>query len=539
VLRFAVNLHRGSFGDVAVFDFSRLKSVADLSRIQAQDRPDAIALDYKDRLTTFRELDERASKVAQGLIALGQKPGARIGYLGKNSDRYCEVLLGAFKARGVVVGVNWRLAPAEIAYVLNDAACEVLFVTQEYCDCIDSIALDTPKLKTIIAIDDGHSQRESYEGWRDAHPATDPGLPVAPDDDVIQLYTSGTTGHPKGVQLTNANYLAIFHCLSEMPLGSYTPEDVVLIAMPFFHVAGVNIALLSIGQGARGVILPETDPQLILNLMQTKRVSYVFLVPALILFLLQQPNVREIDFTALKNISYGASPISEAVLLKAREIFGCEFLQVYGLTETTGGGTFLPPEDHDPARGKLRSCGKAAPGHEIRILDSEGRELPPREVGEIAIRAPNVMKGYWAKAAATQASVVNGYLRTGDAGFFDEEGYLYIHDRVKDMIVSGGENIYPAEVENAIFGHPAVADVAVIGVPDATWGEAVKAIVVKKPGASATQAEIIAHARTRIAGYKLPKSVDFADALPRNPSGKVLRRELRRPYWEGLERQVH
>jgi acyl-CoA synthetase (AMP-forming)/AMP-acid ligase II len=523
-----------------MFDFSRLKSVADLSRVQAADRPDAIALDFKDRLTTFGELDERASRVAQGLIALGQSAGARIGYLGKNSDRYCEVLLGAFKARGVVVGVNWRLAAPEMAYVLNDAGCEVLFVTRDYMDMIDRITLDTPKLKTIIAIDGGDPRWESYEGWRDAHPATDPMLPIAADDDVIQLYTSGTTGHPKGVRLTNANYLAIFQCLSDMPLGAYTPDDVVLIAMPFFHVAGVNIALLSIGQGARGVILGDIDPQEILRLFEVKRVTYVFLVPAIILFLMQQPNIGNADLSSLKNISYGASPISDAVLLKAQEIFGCEFLQVYGLTETTGGGTFLAPEDHAPERGRLRSCGKPAPHHEIRILDAGGNQMRQGEVGEIAIRAPNVMKGYWNKDDATAAAIAGeGWFRTGDAGYFDADGYLYIHDRVKDMIVSGGENIYPAEVENALMGHPAVADAAVIGVPDDKWGEAVKAIVVQKPGASATPAEIIAFARDRIAGYKLPKSVDFADSLPRNPSGKILRRELRKPYWEGRERQVN
>jgi fatty-acyl-CoA synthase len=263
-------------------------------------------------------------------------------------------------------------------------------------------------------------------------------------------------------------------------------------------------------------------------------------VPALILFVMQHPDARTTDFSSLKNISYGASPISDDVLLRAKAMFGCEFLQVYGLTETTGGGTFLLPEDHDPARGKLRSCGRPAPGHEIRVVGSDNAALPPGEVGEIQIRAGNVMKGYWNKEEATRKAVCRErWFSTGDAGFFDADGYLYIHDRVKDMIVSGGENIYPAEVENALMGHPAIADVAVIGVPDERWGEAVKAIVVKKPGIEAPPDEIIAYARQRIAGYKLPKSVDFVDTLPRNPSGKVLRKDLRRPYWEGRERQVN
>jgi acyl-CoA synthetase (AMP-forming)/AMP-acid ligase II len=522
-----------------MYDFSRLKSVADITRVHAEDRPDAIALDFSDRLTTYGELDARASCVAQGLIALGQQPGARIGYLGKNVDRYFEVLFGAFKSRTVVVGVNSRLAPPEIAYVLNDAGCEVLFVGKDFYVAIEKILAECPKLKAVIAMDGGHVQWSAFESWRDAQPPHDPMLSVAPDDDVIQLYTSGTTGHPKGVQLTNANYLGIMACAEAMGLASYTPDDVVLVAMPFFHVAGVNIGLLALAQGARGIVLGDIDPQAILRLIETKRINYAFLVPAVILFLTQQPNVRAIDFSSLKVMSYGASPIAEDLLRTAKEIMGCGFMQLYGLTETTGAGTCLAPEDHEGSGAKLRSCGRPAPGMEVRIVDGEGRVLPPRQVGEIQIKGPSVMKGYWNKPEATRKSLAESWFTTGDAGFFDEAGYLYIHDRVKDMIVSGGENIYPAEVENAVFGHPAVADVAVIGVPDEKWGEAVKAIVVRKPDATVTPAEIIAYARERIAGYKLPKSVDFVEALPRNPSGKILRRELREPYWEGRQRRVN
>ena len=255
-------------------------------------------------------------------------------------------------------------------------------------------------------MDGGHATWPSYEEWRDAQAATDPMLPVAPEDDVIQLYTSGTTGHPKGVQITNANYLSIFDCLGSAPLGQYEPEDVVLVAMPIFHVAGVNIGLLALAQGARAVVLGETDPGEILRLIATKKITYAFLVPALILFVMQHPNAKTTDFSSLKNISYGASPISDDVLLRAKQMFGCEFLQVYGLTETTGGGTFLLPEDHDPARGKLRSCGRPAPGHEIRVVGGDNRALPHGEVGEIQIRSGNVMKGYWNKADATAESDV-------------------------------------------------------------------------------------------------------------------------------------
>ena len=224
--------------------------------------------------------------------------------------------------------------------------------------------------------------------------------------------------------------------------------------------------------------------------------------------------------------------------MQAAQKFKCDFVQVYGLTETTGCGTNLKPEDHDPARGKLRSCGKPNTGVEIRIVDEDGKDVPQGEVGEIIMRASSNMKGYWAKPEATADAVRDGWFYSGDAGFLDDEGYVFIHDRVKDMIVSGGENVYPAEVENALFAHPQIADVAVIGVPDEKWGEAVKACVVPEAGATLDPEEIIAFARERIAGYKLPKSVDFVDALPRNPSGKILRRELRDPYWEGQDRRV-
>ncbi len=520
-------------------DSGRLTSVADISRLHAAERPGAVALDFDDRLTTYSEWDERASRVAQGLIGLGQAPGARVGYLGKNCDRYFEVLMGAFKAKAAIVGVNWRLAPPEIAYVLNDAGCEVLFVGAGYYETIEKILPECPQLKTVIAMDGGHADWPAYEDWREAQDATDPMLPIGPDDDVIQLYTSGTTGHPKGVQLTNANYMALIEAAEKMGLAAYGPDAAVLVAMPFFHVAGVNIGLLALVNGARAVILGDIDADEILRLIETKGIGHAFLVPAVILVLVQHPKAQQTDFSTLEIISYGASPITDTVLTTAKELMGCGFMQLYGLTETTGGGTYLPPEDHDPARGKLRSCGKPAPGYDVRVVDGAGQVLGPREVGEIQIRAAGLMKGYWNKPDATAKAVAEGWFATGDAGYFDEDGYLYIHDRVKDMIVSGGENVYPAEVENAIASHPAVADVAVIGVPDPRWGEAVKAIVVLKPGLAADSADIVAHARTRIAGYKLPKSVDFIDALPRNPTGKILRRELRDPYWAGRERRVN
>jgi fatty-acyl-CoA synthase len=309
--------------------------------------------------------------------------------------------------------------------------------------------------------------------------------------------------------------------------------------MPLFHVAGVNMGVVGLAQGARSVILKDVDIPLLLGLISSQKVKAAFLVPAVIMFMVQAATKAPVDVSSLRAIFYGASPIAEDLLLEAKRLFNCDFFQLYGLTETLGGATCLSAADHDPARGKLRSCGKPHVGVEIRIISGDGRQLAAGEVGEIIYRSASLMKGYWNNPDATAKSVRDGWFYTGDAGFFDADGYLYIHDRVKDMIVSGGENIYPAEVENALFGHPDIADVAVIGVPDPTWGEAVKAIIVLKPDASLTIEQLRDWARARIAGYKLPKSLDLVASLPRNPTGKILRRELREPYWANQARRVN
>ena len=523
-----------------MFDFARMRTLADISRAQASVRPDAIAQIHDGRTTTYRELDIRASRVANGLGGLSLAKGDRVAFLGKNSDLYFELLLGSLKAGTVMTGINWRLAVPEIAYILNDSGAEVLFVTREFYETAATLKDECPRVRMIVAMDGGHAEWKGFEDWRDAQAAADPFLTITGDDDVIQLYTSGTTGHPKGVQLTDGNYLALFSAAAAAGWADYEAGEVNLTVMPVFHVAGVNMGLMSLAQGAVNVVQREVDLDMCLDLLQAHKVNNVFLVPAVILFLLLHPRTKTTDFGSLKRIFYGASPIAEDTLRQAQALFGCGFYQLYGMTETGGGGTCLGPEDHAPEKGKLRSCGKPYPGFDIRIVDGDGRTLPAGEVGEIQIRCGAVMKGYWNKPEATAKTVsADGWLATGDAGFFDDDGYLFIHDRVKDMIVSGGENIYPAEVENALFGHPAVADAGVIGVPDEKWGEAVKAIVVLKPGQTVDAAELIAYARTRIAGYKVPKSIDFVASLPRNPSGKILRRELREPYWAGRDRRVN
>ncbi len=520
-------------------DFDRVKSLADIVRSGAERWGEAPALWMDGEATSYAGLDRRASKVANGLIDAGIRPDDRIGFLGKNSDSYFEILFGCAKARAVLVGVNNRLAPPEIAYILNDARAKVLFVGADFAPMIEQLRAELTTVETIIAVDGGHTDWPAFDTWRFNQRDSDPMLPHAPGDDVIQLYTSGTTGHPKGVQLTNANYIAVLEIGAQAGWGDWQAEQVNIVCMPLFHVAGVNIGVIGLAHGCKNVVLKDVDPTVILDLIEQQRIEIMFVVPAVINMLVLHPNSAGRDFSSLKQVIYGASPIAEDLIVKAKAMFGCDFIQVYGMTETTGTGTYLPPEDHDPARGKLRSCGIAGGGAEVKIVDDEGNTLPPHEVGEILLRSGAIMKGYWNRPDATQSSVQDGWMSTGDAGYLDEEGYVFIFDRVKDMIVSGGENIYPAEVENALFAHPAIADVAVIGVPDEKWGEAVKAIVVLKPGESATEDDIRAFARERIAGYKVPKSVEFVEVLPRNPSGKVLRRQLREPYWEGVDRKVN
>ena len=521
-----------------MIDTQAMPFLADIPRHQAKLRGDAIAMWFEGRETTFAQLDIRSNKIANGLMKAGVTPGDRVAFLGKNMDVYYEILLGVNKARAALAAMNNRLAAPELQFVLSDSQTNTLFVTQDYYDVIESILADCPSLKMIIAIDGGHKDWADFTSWRDGQNTDDPKLVHEGEDDVLQLYTSGTTGLPKGVQLTNNNFLSFFEQAAELIWAHYDAGDPVLDAMPLFHIAGVNIGLLSLIQGAKAIILREIHPVHILDLIEQQKIRHGFLVPAVILMLTQTPGVRERDFSSYKIMSYGASPIAESLLLEAADIFGCQFTQVYGLTETTGGATYMLPEAHDPKRGKLRSCGVPYPGTEIKCVDENGNDVPQGDVGEILIKSGFVMKGYWNRPEATAEAIQDGWFRTGDAGYFDDEGFLYIHDRVKDMIVSGGENIYPAEVENALFGHPDIVDVAVIGVPDDKWGEAVKAIIVPKPEHSPSADDIIAYAKTRIAGYKCPKSVDVTEALPRNASGKVLRRHLREPYWKDVNRRV-
>ena len=518
-----------------------IKDVGAIVRYHAKNQPDAVSLVLGDRTLTWAQLLSRSAQVAQGLKRAGVKAQDRVAFLDKNGIEHFEVFYGCALLNAVSVDVNWRLAAPEVSFIVNDSQAEVLIVGQEFVPVLDAIVGELDRVKTIIVIG-GHSNHDDYERWVNAQSATDPKAPTKSSDVAFQLYSSGTTGRPKGVMLTNDNFFALLPAAQK--IWHMSDKTINLVAMPLFHIGGGGWATAAQYCGARSIIMRDVNPAEIVAWIEKYRITHAFMVPVLLQFALAMPNIGTTDFSSLELIAYGASPISESVLEGAIKAFKCPFMQVYGLTETTGVVTVLGPEDHDLSsanKGRLRSCGKPFTGIELRIVDSDtAKDVPLGEVGEIWIRSRQVMKGYWNMPEETAKSIVKGqWFRSGDAGYFDKDGYVYIFDRVKDMIVSGGENVYPAEVENALMGHPAIADVAVIGVPDEKWGEVPMALVVRKPDTQVTESEILAFARERLAGFKTPKSVGWVDALPRNPSGKILKKDLREPYWKGHTRRVN
>jgi acyl-CoA synthetase (AMP-forming)/AMP-acid ligase II len=513
-----------SVTDILTFD--------DFLRHWAEERPDRMALRQDDRADNYAQLEDRTARIASMLLAAGLNKGDRIAWVGKNSDLYFSLFYGAARAGIVMVPIGWRLAPAEWAYMVKDAGTRILFTGEGFDGAGEALA---DEVERVIG---EHEARALIDATARAEFA-----PAGPDDAALQLYTSGTTGNPKGAVLSNRNLFALRKHAegSDQAYTRWDDDEVVLVAMPCAHIGGTGLGIMAVSAGLPALILPEFTPDAVFDAIETGGVTRLFIVPAALHIMLQQPRCTQVDYSRLKYILYGAAPMPLELLRQCMTVFNAEFIQVYGMTETTGTITMLPPEDHDPnGNARMRSAGKPLPGVEIRVVDGAGNDLAPREVGEIWTRSSNNMVGYWNLPDATKSTVADGgWIRTGDAGYLDEDGYLFIHDRVKDMIISGGENVYPAEVESAIFGHPDVLEVAVIGIPDDKWGESVKAVCVPRPGASVDPDSVIAWAREKIAAFKVPKSVDVIDALPRNATGKILRKDLRAPYWEGRERQVN
>ena len=485
-----------------------------------------VALTAGDASVTYAELDDRAGRVATGLIADGLGLDDRVVWLGKNAPAFFDLLFGAARVRAAVAPLNLRLTPAELEALVDDAAARLVVLGPEFAGMRGK--LEEPGRRVLVV-------GEDYEDWLGAiTEATGPSGEAQDDDPVLQLYTSGTTGMAKGVLLSHANFAALLSVGGHWGMDT---ESVAMVAMPLFHIGGSGFALVGLSFGARVVLVADIVPDALLDTMEHEGVTNAFLVPAVLQFLCAVPGAADRDWSKLRAVAYGASPITGAVLNKVLTTFRAPLFQVYGSTETTGAITQLEPDDHDPDGPRahlMRSAGRAYPWVELKTVDTTtGSDLGPDAVGEIWIRSPQVTQGYWKRPEETGRSLTaDGWLRTGDGGYLDAEGYLFLTDRIKDMIVTGAENVYPIEVEDVVSRHPSVADVAVIGVPDDRWGEAVKAVVVAADGATLDPDELLAWTKERIAGFKRPRSVDVVDALPRNATGKVLKKELRAPYWE-------
>jgi acyl-CoA synthetase (AMP-forming)/AMP-acid ligase II len=507
-----------------------------LARWEAE-RPDAVALRFGDTVRTWSELARRVRQNAAAQRAEGLLPGDRVAVLDLNHPSCLELTLACAQVGTANAVVNFRLAPPEIVYVINDAAARILFVGPEFAAAVEQVRDKLPTVERVIRV--GGADDE-YEGWLAARQPDPEVYPADREDCFVQLYTSGTTGFPKGAMLTHRGMLAHADNVSiDFELG---PDARVQVAMPMYHVGGTSYALLAISAGAQIMMLRVPDPVAVLEVLESERITHTFLVPALLAAMTQVPGAADRDFSSLRALSYGASPMPLPVMRACLKLFPGVMHQVYGMTEASGVVSALGPQDHDdPAVAhRLISAGTPIHGVEIEIRDpATGDPVPTGEAGEIWVRTEQLMGGYWGKPDATAAAVApDGWLRSGDGGHIDADGYVYVTDRIKDMIISGGENIYPAEIERVLAEHPTVGDVAVIGVPDERWGEVPKAIVVAAPGVEFDGDALLAYCREQLAAFKCPKSVDVLDELPRNPTGKVLKKDLRAPYWEGKERRV-
>jgi long-chain acyl-CoA synthetase len=506
-----------------------------------QINPNGLAIVFGERRKNWREVGERVARLAAAIRALGAISGDRVAVLSLNSDRYLELYLAVGWSGTVIVPLNIRWSPLENEDAMRDCRANILFVDKAFAPVGAALAKVLPGLRLVYA-DDGDTPdgMESYEALIDHHKPMGDAMRTSADLAGI-FYTGGTTGRSKGVMLSHGNLMV--NALNALGEGLWPGTAIYLHAAPMFHLANGAAMYSVLLSGGSNVIIQGFTPDGVASAMQKERVTDVLLVPTMIQMLVDHPALAAYHLSSLKNIAYGASPISEAVLGRAMTALpNVQFTQAYGMTELSPIATLLHWKEHigdGRAKGRHRAAGRATLGCEVKIVDGDDKTVPCGTVGEIAVRGDNVMMGYWERPEETARAVVDGWMHTGDGGYLDEDGFVYVVDRVKDMIISGGENVYSAEVENALAQHPSVAQCAVIGIPSERWGEQVHAIVVTKNGAGATSEDLIEFCKTLIAGYKCPRSVDVTTApLPLSGAGKILKRELRKPFWENRERRV-
>ncbi|HVR53912.1 MAG TPA: long-chain fatty acid--CoA ligase [Pseudorhodoferax sp.] len=493
------------------------------------------------RARTYAQLGERAARIASVLRAHGVAPGDRVALLSANSDRYLEFFMASWWAGAIACPVNMRWSAAEMAYALDDAQVRVLLVEHSYLPLLPDIRRQARGAFTVLLFGDADGSAAVPADLPDLEVLLAAAAPAAEhqgrqDDAAAIFYTGGTTGLPKGVVLSHLNLWS--SAMGRMAQVPSSADAVALHVAPMFHLASAGRLVSHTLIGGSALVLPSFRPDSVVDAIERHAVAEVVLIPSMLLMLLDHPSFDPGRLASLRRITYGGAPISPALLDRALQVLPqAEFVQCYGQTEAAPLITINPHESHvgeGRRLGRLRSAGRVVYGVQMRVVDPEGRDTPPGVAGEIIARGPNVMLGYWRKPEETAKALRGGWLHTGDGGYLDEHGYLYVVDRLKDMVITGGENVYSAEVENALTEHPAVAQCAVIGIPSATWGESVHAVVVLKAGVPATAAELQAHCKARIAGYKCPKSVEFRGELPLSSVGKVLKTALRQPYLDAV-----
>ncbi|MFJ4966503.1 long-chain-fatty-acid--CoA ligase [Streptomyces sp. NPDC088729] len=514
-----------------------LATLNDTARFHAGRRPDTPAVICEETTLTYAALHRESDRAMQALRAAGLAAGDRVAYLGKESERYYEILFACAKTGTVLVPVNWRLTSPEVSHVLQDSGTRLLFVEEEFRPVVENMPTAPPR--QVIALD----AAGGYDDWKAAHPGDGEPYAATRDTPVAQLYTSGTTGLPKGVVLAHRSFFAVADAMAEAGVDwiDWRAGDIALVGIPGFHIGGLWWAAQNFNAGTTVVAMRAFDGARAVSLIHRLGITTACVVPAMLRLMLTQPGVTEADFATLRKIVYGGSPISETLLEQSLAVFGCEFAQIYGLTETGNTAVCLPPAAHDPGSPLMQAAGRPYPGVRVRVIDDEGAPLPPGAVGEVCLSTPARMVEYWGLADRTAETLVDGWIRTGDAGFVDENGYVFIRDRIKDAILVAGENVYPAEIENVLEAHPGVAEAVVVGAPDDRWGEYVHAFVVPADtdAPALRPRDLHTFLTPRLAAFKLPARYEFIDRAPRNPSGKILRRELRDRFWTGPGRNVN
>jgi acyl-CoA synthetase (AMP-forming)/AMP-acid ligase II len=512
-----------------------LGTLVQASRFHAERRPDAPAVLCEDRVLTYGALHRGSNRVAHAIRAAGLGEGDRVAYLGKESEHYYEILFGCAKSGTVLVPVNWRLTAPEVSHILQDSGTRLLFLEDEFTPIVEGMPTAPPGTVVPLAETDGCA------AWKAGHPDDEPEFEPTPDTPVAQLYTSGTTGLPKGVVLAHRSYFAIRDALASEGLDwiDWRAGDIALVGIPGFHVGGLWWATQNFNAGTTIVAMRAFAARRAVDLIRDLGITTACVVPAMLRMMLTEPGVTAQDFTTLRKTVYGGSPISEALLEESLAVLDCEFAQIYGLTETGNTAVCLPPADHVPGGPRMQAAGHPYPGVRTKVIDDAGRELPPGQVGEVCLHTPARMVEYWGLPDKTAETLVDGWIHTGDAGYVDEDGYVFIRDRIKDAVLVAGENVYPAEIENVLEHHPDVAEAVIVGAPDERWGERVHAFVVPVPGRQPSPRDLHTFLVPRLAAFKLPSRYEFIDHVPRNPSGKILRRELRDRFWNDSDRKVN